>query len=561
MNFQKGSVIELDDDDSSLLSSSASSSKKIHGFSDKTSKDAGIHSMDCRSTNDEASMMSSCLKQTYTADWSSSDDEKVSILSVSKCKPKSVPSHTLTFGSSDTDSDDDDSLADIKSKLAASASCKLYTSLSQSSHMSTKYSCKSATQKTAPSHLRRPVGKDRINVAGEKQVLRQRKNEERLRLKAEKESAKHNAKLERERQREEKKNAQLEEKQSKKRDREACQQASGKLAKKEIAVLLQKELFASFSCTVVDDLEKMSYFVQDYPSALQCNAVQWIRHDALHGGAVLAVQQLQGPAQNREFQHFPVLTIVVDDAPAFIKLLERSADEDEEDDYPALEEWLKGIEYGWKAAWKTPAASTHVLNQASSQQPRIILLLVRITEGLDKIWLQYHKDVSNGRASAQSAPPTAEVLHDAITWILIQFQIECVHCKSADDVSTHLCKITRLLAESPYRQPVTEFSCIKKIKGNAGNGTDEETFMDRATDCWIRQLQQIPRISQARAMHFSSFYPTAMSLWMAYQDNSLSIQQKRSLVADCFHPKNSYLKLSEQLYTVMTSQDPNQMVT
>jgi hypothetical protein len=560
MNFPKGSVIELDDDDSSLLSSSASSRKEIRGALHEASKNVRIHSLDCESTNDESSIVSSAIKQTCTVDLSSSDDERVSILSVDNGKPKAVPSQfkTLTFGSSDSDSDDD-SLADIKSKLAISTGCKPYASLSQSSNISTK--CKSASQTTAPCRSSRPVAKDRTNVAEEKLAQRQKKNEERLRLKTVKEAAKLNAKMERERHREEKKNAQLEEKQSKKRDREACQQASGKLAKKEIAVLLQKELFTSSSSKVVSDLENMGYFVHDFPSALQCNAVQWIRHDALNGGAALAVQQLQGPAQNREFQHFPVLTIVVDDAPAFLKLLERSADDIEEDDYPVLEEWLKGIEYGWKAAWKSPAASTHVLNPASSQQPRIILLLVRITEGLDKIWVQYHKDVSNGRASAQSAPPTAEVLHDAITWILIQFQIECVHCKSADDVSTHLCKITRLLAESPYRQPVTEFSCIKKIKGNAGNGVNEETDMDRATDCWIRQLQQIPRISQARAIHFTSFYPTAMSLWMAYQDNSLSIQQKRSLVADCFHPKNSYVKLSDQLYTVMTSQDPNEMVT
>ena len=541
MNFPRDSVIELDDDDDSLLS---------------------ISSRPPVAASNEISLKQK--QPTNALDWSSSDDDddRISIVSPGNFgKPKAVPSHVLRqcADESDSDSEDDDSLDGIKTKLATSVGCKPFASLSQSSNVTTK---SSSVSQTATSRSRCAVGTDRITLAQEKQAQKQKRNEERLRWKAEKENAKLNAKMERERQREEKKNAQLAEKQTKKRDREACQQASGKLAKKEIAVLIEKDRFSSSTYTVVKDLENMGYFVHDYPSALQCNAVQWIRHDALLGGAEYAVQQLQ--AGRREFQHFPVLTIVVDDALAFLKLLERSTDDhddEEEDDYPFLEEWLKGIEYGWRAAWKNPSASNHTI-EASPKQPRIILLLVRIPEGLDKLWVQYHKDVSSGR-SQRTAPPTAEQLHDAITWILIQFQIECVHCKSTDDVSLHLCKITRLLAESPYRQPVTELACIKKIKTNptGGDGIEEGTDLDRATDCWIRQLQQIPGISQARALHFSSFYPTAMSLWTAYQDDSLTIQEKRSLIADCFHPTKSHTKLSNQLYTVMTSQNPNEMVT
>jgi hypothetical protein len=210
-------------------------------------------------------------------------------------------------------------------------------------------------------------------------------------------------------------------------------------------------------------------------------------------------------------------------------------------------------------------------------RPRLILLLVKITEALDKMWIQYRKALSanddhnskkhrsatntNTNNTIMHPPPTAEELHDAITWILIQFQIECVHCKSNEDVSVQLCKVTRLLAESPYRKPITEFACIKKIKSILVLDEDDPaTALERAKDCWMRQLQQIPHLSQPRAQHFLQYYPTPLSLWMAYQNPSLSVLQKRSLVAHCFHATQSHMKLSEKLYTLMTSTDPNEMI-
>ena len=77
----------------------------------------------------------------------------------------------------------------------------------------------------------------------------------------------------------------------------------------------------------------------------------------------------------------------------------------------------------------------------------------------------------------------------------------------------------------------------------------------------MRQLQQIPHLSQPRARHLVQYhYPTPMSLWMAYQRPDLSVDQKRALVAHCFHETQSHLKLSEKLYSLMTSRDPNEMI-
>jgi hypothetical protein len=546
---RKYSVQSNSSDDETMLSFPITKRHPSDGTDDLISR----HRPAYQTKLDDVALEEECTYNLPSSPLSSSDDENFRSNSSDIYKAKTAPDkvHTFSYADAASDDDDDDSLAAIKSKLSVAAHGKPYTSLSQSSSAVIKNNNKSTASKAASSSSvsNRLACADRTNVlVPEKQLRQQKMKEERLRLRAEKEAAK----LERERQRNDKKIAILAEKESKKRYREVCQQTSGKLAKKEIAVLLQKDLLVAY--TVVGDLEKMGYYVQEYPSALQCNAVQWIRKNALQGGAQLAVQNLHGSQSG--YQHLPVLTIVVDNAPAFLKLLERSADDDE-DDYPALEEWLKGIEYGWRAAWKVTDSSggNHTV-QPQQQRPRLILLLVRIPEGLDKLWVQYRKDGSGRTGTSAQPPPTAEELHDAITWILIQFQIECVHCKSINDVSANLCKITRLLADSPYRQAVTEFACIKKIKGNM----DDATPQDRATDCWIRQLQQIPNISHARALHLASYYPTALSLWTAYQNNVLTTDEKRSLVANCFDATKSFTKLSNQLYTIMTSQDPNEML-
>jgi len=140
---------------------------------------------------------------------------------------------------------------------------------------------------------------------------------------------------------------------------------------------------------------------------------------------------------------------------------------------------------------------------------------------------------------------------------VIQFQVECVHCKGSEEVSNHLRKMTRLLAEQPYQDQVTELECIKKLKPEC---SDMDPDYDRAADCWLRQLQQVPRVSRPIAMNLTCNYPTSLSLWKAYQDDSLTDDEKRYLTAEMFSEKSTQAKLASQLYTIMSSKDPKEIL-
>jgi DNA integrity scanning protein DisA with diadenylate cyclase activity len=144
-------------------------------------------------------------------------------------------------------------------------------------------------------------------------------------------------------------------------------------------------------------------------------------------------------------------------------------------------------------------------------------------------------------------------LQDALQWLLIQFQVECVHCPDIESIQANVHKLTRGLCEAPYANQVTELECIKKIKQNP----TADDPMNRARDAWLRQLQQIPRLSEAMAVNVVREYPTMQSLWQAYQEGDEA--QNVALLADILRGTQRQAKLSEALYRFMTSTNPKEM--
>lgn len=135
--------------------------------------------------------------------------------------------------------------------------------------------------------------------------------------------------------------------------------------------------------------------------------------------------------------------------------------------------------------------------------------------------------------------------------------MECIHCSSVEEISTDVKKLTRILAEEPYRRPVTDLECVKKIKSQC---LEVDAAEDRARDAWIRQLQQIPNVSAKVATSLAEYFPTARSLWIEYQDEEKSEHDKRMILATCCGTGRKNAKLSNNIYRIMTSQDPSEML-
>ena len=205
------------------------------------------------------------------------------------------------------------------------------------------------------------------------------------------------------------------------------------------------------------------YVWQSHDCHIGCRAIQWIRRDFLEGGAADAYRNLKEGKHNG-YQHIPILAVVVH-GKEFLKLLERDFKE-QDDDYPELENWLKRIQEQYRTTWKAK----------TDAKPRVILLLDQVKERLDTVWKAYNKTKAKNPNLIQ--PPTSNELQDAITWLLIEFQVEVIHCNTTNNIVYEICKMTRLLGEEPYLREVSELDCVRKLKSQID--IDEASELERS---------------------------------------------------------------------------------
>jgi hypothetical protein len=97
--------------------------------------------------------------------------------------------------------------------------------------------------------------------------------------------------------------------------------------------------------------------------------------------------------------------------------------------------------------------------------------------------------------------------------------------------------------------------CVKKIKTQAVTSDD---LLDRAKDAWLRQLQQVSRLSEVMARNVVRHCPTALSLWQAYQEGDEG--RNAALLADILNGATRQMKLSEALYRFMTCENPKDII-
>jgi hypothetical protein len=370
-----------------------------------------------------------------------------------------------------------------------------------------------------------------------KDELKKRKREEQEREKARQKKA--NAE-DRKRKNIQKSFEKEQEKLEKSTKKDAAKQRAGKFANEEIAVIVEATLPVAVYEPLQDLEQKHGYKVAEHPG-LYSGTVVFIRRDALKGGATSAVDAMKG-GRTDGFEFLNKLVVIFADPTKFLDLLEKQ--DDDSDDYPKLEEYLGQLQRSWRYTWKQP----------SHTNPKITILLPSVKEAVDKLW---HSRNAHLRATMSKSPPRDFELEDAVMWCSIQFNVDVIPLSSDAQLTDFLQKMVRALSEAPYRNQVTELECIKKIKSDLPATASP---LEKAKDAWERMLQQVPQLSLARARNAIQVYPTALSLWEDYQDPKASQAQKEGAVANCLGGKSQQTKISQNLYRIMTSSDPNELM-
>jgi len=318
-------------------------------------------------------------------------------------------------------------------------------------------------------------------------------------------------------------------------------QSKGKFAHKEIILLMDPEIYNS-DVYALEKAVSEDFLVRCYPSALTCKrAVQWVQRNYLLGGAEEALKLVEKGDMD-QVDHSPYISLILE-GDDFIPLITRPEGScDEDDDFPELAKWLDRFVRRWKYVWET------------TKEPRMVILLSRVPEALDQMWVDHRRHNRRKNDSNPRLPSTFD-LQDAIQWLLIQFQVDCIHCKTVEEIQGNIHKLTRGICETPYAEQVTELHCCKKIKTGV---KITDSALVRARDTWIRQLQQIPRLSEPMARNVARHFPTMHSLVETYRCGT--DYQNQELLAGILTGTSRQMKLSEWVHRIMTSSDANEMI-
>lgn len=437
--------------------------------------------------------------------------------------------------SSDDSSDDDDDL--LKRSKPTFATSRPVASTLMAMDISQRLASRKRSHSTVKVSSSRASS---FTLEETKEESRERREQERAHKKRETDRRKQLEKLAREQRKEREKverTRQKEiEKQIKLRERDENQQASGKFSSNEILLLVDPSLHRNNEFGIVAALEE-DFTIKEFPGPLtNTKTIQWVRKEYLEGGAEDAWKCL-AEGKKDQFEHLSYLLVIMNYAD-YIPLIERSV-RDLDDDYPNLGSWLNSLKSRWKSAWSTTKA------------PRVILMLDKVAEELDREWMNRQRKKGN---SGPSLPSDYE-LQDSLQWLLVQFQVDCIKCTSNEEIQANVHKLTRGLAEAPYTNHATELECVRKIKPAVGLGDDP---FSKAQDTWLRQLQMVPKISEQRARNLVQHYPTLQSLWQAYQEGDESTNP--SLLSSCFGTQSSQSLLSASVHKVLTCDDPKEMI-
>lgn len=358
---------------------------------------------------------------------------------------------------------------------------------------------------------------------------------ERERRKEQKEKEKEERQAARQREKDERAMVRAATKQAKIDRKIAAQQQMGKFAQDEIALLINPKLFKDPEWKETFDKFYESYDSISESDGIDDGAIQFIRRNYVEGGATAALRALERNSESG-FQLVHHLVIIFSNPNHFLSLMERS---DTEDDYPKLEEWLEKKYALWKKKWP------------GSETPRVMILLPGLIEEVHQKW----NDAS--RTEKQFLTTDVDV-NDAIVWLQIAFRVEAQLLKNKEDVLDFLLKMTRSISEEPYAQAATELECVRKIKSTLEAGS-QHSPLEIAQDTWIRMLQQVPKMSAARAESVAQYYPTARCLWQAYS-NTENESERQMLVSHLMSENRQFKKVSEQLHRLMTTQDSKDLL-
>ena len=219
---------------------------------------------------------------------------------------------------------------------------------------------------------------------------------------------------------------------------------------------------------------------------------------------------------------------------------------------------------GWNVAWMTGrrfigtvAGGTRAARALARRLRGAVSRLVFIVEGVGgAIAAAAKANYDRARREEPLVPAaTEEEVEQMRVWLYVHEQCEIVLTRNASETADYLAGMTRVLSEQPYRHERTALGCVQKERAQSGvaaKGGDEGV---KLANTWLRQLMQVPGVSETRAQAIVRAYPSFHALAQAYGDPTMSDAQKEALLENVMDGHTKQTVISRRVYRLYTCTD------
>mmetsp|Transcript_4858 Transcript_4858/g.9775 ORF Transcript_4858/g.9775 Transcript_4858/m.9775 type:complete len:415 (+) Transcript_4858:239-1483(+) len=294
-------------------------------------------------------------------------------------------------------------------------------------------------------------------------------------------------------------------------------EANGHFKEKEICVVIENKFCDSgMGQTITSSLQAANTMYSPDPSSKIEGSMRWFRRPHSLGGASSVLTEEENVDSG-------FVAVVFEDPKRFLKLLKRT--DLTKDDYPRLREWVVQVRENF------------------SDVKRLFIVVVDVMGEIDTVWNNSPQRRNSG------LPPSVDDLEEAIIWMLMEEQIECVPARSQAEACEYLMDMTKSLTKQPYEVEPSELQCMNKAKKDDKN--DAKSY-------FRRMLVQLPQVTAIKVDKLMEQYPTLTHLVNAYAECE-DDESRAGLLQDKFGGGQVEGVLSERIWKFICSRNGDDM--
>ncbi|XP_054914020.1 probable crossover junction endonuclease EME2 isoform X2 [Poeciliopsis prolifica] len=151
-------------------------------------------------------------------------------------------------------------------------------------------------------------------------------------------------------------------------------------------------------------------------------------------------------------------------------------------------------------------------------------------------------------------------VEEVLVYLQLYQNISVVFLESWQDITAHVCAVTKALSKRPFNLLTERTELPFCVDGSWAGGARVGRDGSGLRDVWVRQIQQLNRVSPAVAAAVAQAFPSPRILLQAYQNSGSEAEKKRVLAGLWVKTEGKGRRvgpdISGRMYRSLTAENP-----